>query len=206
MAQPDSWGWDPEQSHSVACPSTAHVTCVLDEAECLLPQPDPSYLTPLLVAFYITAAYFRCPKQAGLSPWTYLSFWILQVGFRRPWSTRHTPASPSSLVHRLSSVKVGLAWTAELMSLHRTSVTPQSSSLQTGPLGQHGTGLRFNHHLTQPTRSQEIQIWIRAIMFKLETGMCGGWWIPSPSSVWARKLSQKTRTRAACLACTKSQH
>lgn len=147
-------------------------------------------------------AHFRCPEQAGLSPWTYLRFWILQVGFCRPWSTRRTPASPSSLVHRLSSVKVGLAWIAELMSLHRTSVTPQSSSLQTGPLGQHGAGLRSNYHLTQSTRSQEIQIWIIAIMFKLETGICGGRWC----SVWARKLSQKTRTSAACLACTKPQH
>lgn len=90
-----------------------------------------------------------CPEQAGLSPWTYLSFWILQVGFCRPWSTRLTPASPSSLVQRLSSVRVGLAWIAELMSLHRTSVRPQSSNLQTGPLGQHGAGLRPNHHPTQ---------------------------------------------------------
>lgn len=65
MAQPDSWGWDPEQSHSVACPSTAHITCVLDEAECLLPQPDPSYLTPLLVAFYIMAAYLSALNRLG---------------------------------------------------------------------------------------------------------------------------------------------
>lgn len=69
----------------------------------------------------------------------HLSFWILQVGLCRPWSTRCTPASPSSLVRRLSSVREGLAWRAELMSLHRTSVRPQSSSLRTGHADGHFT-------------------------------------------------------------------
>lgn len=64
----------------------------------------------------------------------HLSFRILQVGLCRPWSTRCTPASPSSLVQRLSSVREGLACSAELISLHRISVRPQSSSLWTGRL------------------------------------------------------------------------
>ena len=70
-----------------------------------------------------------CPALAGPDLAPYLSFWILQVGLCRPWSTRSTPPSPSSLVRRLSSVRDGLAWSAEPMSLQRTSVRPQSSSL-----------------------------------------------------------------------------
>lgn len=79
--------------------------------------------------------------QGGASTWDHAgviqahpSFWILQVGLCRPWSTRCTPASPSSLVQRLSSVREGLACSAELISLHRISVRPQSSSLWTGRL------------------------------------------------------------------------
>lgn len=70
--------------------------------------------------------------------WTtqaHLSFWILQLGLCRPWSTSRTPASCSSFVQRLSSVSEGLAWRAEQMSLHRTSVRPQSSNLWTGAYG-----------------------------------------------------------------------
>lgn len=131
-------GLDLEQSHSVACPSTAYITCVLARAGSAC-HHNLSFLPPTNLSGFLHHSclfdHFRFyPELAGLKPWAYLSFWILQVGVCRPWSTRDTPASPSSLVRRLSSVKVGLAWIAELMSLHRTSVRPQSSSLKTGPL------------------------------------------------------------------------
>lgn len=69
----------------------------------------------------------------GPSPCAHLSLRILQVGPCRPCSTRRVPASPSALFLRLSSVREELAFKAELMSLQRSSVRPQSSSLPTEP-------------------------------------------------------------------------
>jgi hypothetical protein len=53
------------------------------------------------------------PGSIKLQFWR-LSFCILQMGLCRSCSTRPTPASPSSLVRRLSSVGAGLAWIAGL--------------------------------------------------------------------------------------------
>ena len=73
------------------------------------------------------------PGQRQCQAPPHLSFWILQEGRCRPWSTQCTPTSPSSLLRRLSSASAGLTRSAELMSLHRASVRPQSSSLRADP-------------------------------------------------------------------------
>lgn len=130
----------------MACPSTAHFTGVLAKAGVPITTSCPYIPQPLHGFLHHSCLFVHVLAWTGwASPWAYLSFWILQVEFCRPWSTRPTPASPSTLVRRLSSVRAGLAWIAELMSLHCTSVRPQSSSLQTGPLSQNGAGLSPNH-------------------------------------------------------------
>lgn len=108
------------------------------------------------------------PKQAALGQRQcqappHLSFWILQEGLCRPWTTQCMPASPSSLPHRLSSVSAGLTRSAELMSLHRASVRPQSSSLQPDLRVTRAT-LRLHHYPTRrlqpisgPRRQQGTQ-------------------------------------------------
>jgi hypothetical protein len=78
------------------------------------------------------------------------------------------------LVRRLSSVKAELVFSAELMSLHRTIVRPQSSSLQMRLLGHHGGGTRFKptNHLTQQAVTHQWannSEWVITRMFKNET-------------------------------------
>lgn len=80
-----------------------------------------------------------CRPSLGSRAGAHLSVWILQVGPCRPWSSSCMPASPSSLLQRLSSVRVGLSPRAELMSLQRPSVMPQSISLRTGHSDGHVT-------------------------------------------------------------------